>query len=436
MVERNKNLVQQHQPDSDGAEEATGRGSNSPARRDEGPRENDRPAPAVNRGVDTAGVPTQKPVTQPEARKPAASGSNQRPDNRGSVPETAHPAGTPTGQPAAPPSRPKDAPPVDVDAVGEPLPEALGGDDDRDGSHPSARDLMNGPEDGKTDGSPSGESSAKSPEQDDEKGSKPKTSDGESGGPRGAVGESAGGASAGGGLAGTEAGIGAVGAGGGAGAAAGGAAAAEGTGAIVAGGAGLAASWPIVALFVVVVICVLFFVGAVATAEGAAKNRPGGSVAGQPNTTGTGNVTQSGQALIDAFLKQKNITYQTPAAEEDIRAGDVSPHVLQAVLWVAQQPGIGNLAISAASCRSHDSGTLHCPSSGPPGSALDIGSVGTSKPGKINELLCKSALQDGNPYHINELFGITPSCILAGGKQSGSNPDPPNHVHVSTDGGV
>jgi lysophospholipase L1-like esterase len=154
----------------------------------------------------------------------------------------------------------------------------------------------------------------------------------------------------------------------------------------------------------------------------------GGSGGGGGSSGGGEVMKLSGDALRKAFLAQDNITYQQAVIQEEIRTGKVQDNPLRAVLAAARQKGIGNLAISAAACASHSAGTLHCP----PGLALDIGSVGTDHPEDINKFLC-GTVKDGNPYKINELFGIvTPGCLLDNGKPTSSNPDPPNHVHVST----
>lgn len=388
------------------------------------------PSPSLpsRKGVDVGGIPREKPTEAPGPQSPAIPGGGQLAS--APTPET-HPdsasASTPTDTPPSPPARPKDAPPVDTDAVGEPLAEDLTDDDDQDDNRPDPRDFRNDKEE-PDEAEPEGEepsSGSESPKQPGEESDEAEADEtAETGAGEEGIAEG-GGAEAGG----AEAG---------AGAAEGAAAGAEVAEGAEAAGAAVATSevWaPVALVILVVILCIIGFV-VLTGMVGAATNGGTGKSGSPDQQIPTGNISQTGQALIDAFMQQKNISYQNLGAEEDIRAGDVSSHTLQAVLWVAQQPGIGNLAISAAACRSHDAGTLHCPSSGPPGSAIDIGSSGTTNPGQINKLLCQSALEGGNPYHINELFGITPSCILKGGKRSSSNPDPPNHVHVSTDGGV
>lgn len=182
-----------------------------------------------------------------------------------------------------------------------------------------------------------------------------------------------------------------------------------------------------VTLLLLVIGIVLFVV-----IVGIAGSGTGQGSSSKPTGSTGGTVSESGKELREAFLKQKNITYQKSIIQTEIRDGSVDEKVLKAVLAAARSKGAGTLAVSAAGCRSHSaSGGHHCPQT--PSTALDIGSAGTSNANAINEFLCDS-VKNGNPYKLDELFGIiSPNgCVVNGGKPGGGNPDPPNHLHVAT----
>ncbi|MEX2209780.1 MAG: hypothetical protein WD603_00325 [Patescibacteria group bacterium] len=188
----------------------------------------------------------------------------------------------------------------------------------------------------------------------------------------------------------------------------------------------LANPWTWVVVAVLAVVFLLVFLVGIAVAGIAGSGGDGDDEV----SVEAGEIGLSGKELRDAFLAQRNITYQKEVIKTEIRSGDVKDNVLRAVLAAAKQPRMGNLAISSAACASHKAGSFHCP----PGQALDIGSVGTDNPHRLNQFLCDSALKEGNPYKINELFGIAnPGCVLDNGRVTGSNPDGNEHVHVATD---
>ncbi len=192
----------------------------------------------------------------------------------------------------------------------------------------------------------------------------------------------------------------------------------------------LANPWVWVAVAVVAVVFLLVFLVGIAIAGIAGSSGGGGD---DEVSVGAGEISLSGKELRDAFLAQRNITYQKEVIKTEIRDGGVADNVLRAVLAAAKAPGIGNLAISSAGCRSHaDTGGLHCPTT--PARALDIGSVGTDNPQKVNKKICDD-FKDGDPYKINELGGITSSaeCIINGGNLNQPQFDSTDHVHVGTD---
>ncbi len=391
-------------------------------------------------------VPKDGSVAQPGGFNPPKPGVDA-----GGVPSTPlgsnAPAAQPTGTPDDPAAAPAEAsqPPgaFDQSAVGAPLdqngpvdgaandlsqPEQNQGDDQRDRPDLDRfkENEPEGPEERAQSGE-AGEPASGGPE--GTGGAAGSTSEAsglaEAGGASGAAGgTAAGGSAAGGAAAGGSAAAGSAAAAEGAAA---GAAAAEGTAAAV----GTSWAWGPVLIGVVVILALALVIGlAIISIAASGKGQNKASPTDQKSDAPAGAINLSGKELRDAFLKQKNITFQNSGAKADIAAGDVKDNPLRAVLAAAKQPGMGTIAVSSAACRSHKPGSKHCP----PGLALDIGSVGTDNPKKINKFLCDSALKEKNPYKIDELFGIvTPGCVLDGGKQTGSNPDPPNHVHVATD---
>lgn len=376
--------------------------------------------PTPGKGVDTGGVPRQ-PITSsdhPQANPPLS--FNPAKPAGPDAPNASPVSSEAPGSPAAPSGA------FDQSQVGEPLPETPPeeGSDDQDQSRPDRRDLQNDESPGTKETSGDGSENADSPSDENSEpgGGEAKNADGNAGAETAESGET--------GAAGAEAATAAA-------ETAEVAAAAAETAEVGAAAISTAPIWGAVGLIIfgLVVLALLFFVVIVGIAgsHGGSSNSPSGG-----GTVGQGSVTATGATLRKSFTSQNNITYQNPLAQTEISQGHVADHVLQAVLWVAQQQGIGNLAISAAWCGSHPTnpGDLHCPGGGAQGSALDIGSTGTTDPKKVNQLLCDSALKDKNPYHINELFGIVnPGCALDHGKPS-ANYDPPTHVHVGTDGGV
>lgn len=257
------------------------------------PQGNLQSVPTPRRGVDVGGVPAQKPATPPGPQGPATAGGGQgdgRPRGQLAAAPTAQPADTPDNNPAnepgSQPVRPDNAPPVDTDAVGEPLPETATENDDQDDRRPDPRDFRDeeqGPDEGEG-GGENGEPESGSPrdgaESADQSGEETSTEAGE---------PEAGGAEAGAG--------GAEAAGAGAGAAEAGAGAAEGA----AAGAGEAELekvgarvlimnpevWaPIALAAVIVMLCVLGLIvimgmagGASSGSGGSAGNQNGGSAA-------------------------------------------------------------------------------------------------------------------------------------------------------------
>lgn len=192
------------------------------------------------------------------------------------------------------------------------------------------------------------------------------------------------------------------------------------------------AAWGAIALSALLLLMGILFliviIGIAGTGVGSSSEGTGGGT----GEGAAGGVTLSGDELRKAFLAQKNITYQQAVIQEEIRDGGVVDNVLRAVLAAAKSPGIGNMAISAAGCRSHsNSGGLHCPTT--PSQALDIGSVGTDNPEKINAFIC-ATVKKGNPYKVDELGGITSSaeCIVNGGQLGQPQFDSTDHLHVGT----
>lgn len=192
------------------------------------------------------------------------------------------------------------------------------------------------------------------------------------------------------------------------------------------------AAWGAIALSALLLLLGVLFliviIGIAGSGVGSSsENNSGGAGGGDAE-----GVNLSGDALRKAFLAQKNITYQQAVIQEEIRDGGVVDNVLRAVLTAAKSPGVGNLAISAGGCRSHsNSGGLHCPTN--PSQALDIGSVGTDNPQKINAVICAS-VKKGNAYKVDELGGITSSaeCIVNGGQLGQPQFDSTDHLHVGT----
>lgn len=285
--------------------------------------------PNPRKGVDVGGVPDQPLSGTPGPQRPAGPGGGQGGGQGGGKPRgplAQAPEAQPTGGnagagaagvPAPSSNRPANAPPVDTDAVGEPLPEAPpGGDQDQGGNRPSLRDLRDaarepgggeqkagegGPDSGEPRGgeqpSPqSGEPAAEKP------GGEPAPGSAAPGSPAGAApGEMAGAGGAG-------AGAGAAGAGG-AGAAGAGPAGAEAAGAAVGASP---VGWAAIIIAVVVVILALIFLLVIPgmSGSGSASQTAGNDGGAAGGGTVSGNVQKLAQDLLDS----KNVEFPLDAS--------------------------------------------------------------------------------------------------------------------------